>query len=148
MSELSFTIDDKALLEALKVAPEKVARGVKEWVGRSTQLTSREAKQEVSVDTGAMQSDLYPRYSKGGMEGEVKTVKKYAPYVVGGTGLYGPYHRLITPVKKKALAFNGIVRRSVKGQKANPFMEKAYKKIKPQIDQDSIKTLDNIVRSI
>ena len=53
----------------------------------------------------------------------------YAPYVHFGTGIYGPKKRKIVPKKAKALKIpiNGkvIFRKSVKGQKPNPYFKKA-----------------------
>ena len=55
----------------------------------------------------------------------------YALLVHDGTGLYGPKKRAITPKTKKALRFKPkgssrfIIRRSVKGMVANPFLKDA-----------------------
>jgi HK97 gp10 family phage protein len=58
---------------------------------------------------------------------------RYAFFVHEGTGIYGPYKTPIVPKTKKALAFRiggkTIIRRSVKGQKANPFMARALRKV-------------------
>jgi len=53
---------------------------------------------------------------------------RYAAWLSRGTGLFGPYHTLIKPTKKKALAWKGpgglMFRRSVKGMEPNPYIEK------------------------
>lgn len=50
----------------------------------------------------------------------------YAKFVHGGTGLYGPKKRKITPKKARALKTPYGFRKSIKGQKANPYLENAF----------------------
>lgn len=47
---------------------------------------------------------------------------EYAPFVHGGTGLYGPKKKRITPRTKKALKTPFGPRKSIAGMKANPYM--------------------------
>lgn len=57
------------------------------------------------------------------------SVAKYGPWVNNGTGIYGPYNTPIVPVNGNVLAWPKSkpthVYRSVKGQKAQHFWEKA-----------------------
>ncbi len=55
----------------------------------------------------------------------------YAEYVYRGTGIYGPHGRPIVPASKKALYGPGLAHpfRSVKGQRPNPFIDRAAEKL-------------------
>lgn len=50
----------------------------------------------------------------------------YAKFVHNGTGIYGPEKRKITPKKARALKTPYGFRKSIKGQKANPYLENAF----------------------
>jgi HK97 gp10 family phage protein len=69
----------------------------------------------------------------------ITPVARYALYIHQGTGIYGPHKAKIVPVHKKALAFTiggkTIIRRSVKGQKANPFMKRAFDEVRPRMKE-------------
>jgi hypothetical protein len=61
----------------------------------------------------------------------------YAEFVHGGTGLFGPKKRRIVPRVKQALRWIGangqyVFARSTKGQKANPFMDRAFTRLKAE----------------
>jgi len=64
---------------------------------------------------------------------------EYGPWVAFGTGIYGPIGRKITPTTKKALSFMWkgmrITVKSVKGQKPNPFHERALKRGENRVDE-------------
>lgn len=49
----------------------------------------------------------------------------YAPFVHGGTGLYGPKRKRITPRTKKALKTPYGPRKSIAGQKPQPYLDDA-----------------------
>jgi len=53
----------------------------------------------------------------------------YAPYVHKGTGIYGAKKRRISPTKKKALKTPFGLRKSIKGQKAQPYLEDALQEV-------------------
>lgn len=61
----------------------------------------------------------------------IGTPVRYARFVHDGTGLFGPKKRKITPKTKKALRFKPkgsarfVIRRSVAGMVANPFLKDA-----------------------
>jgi len=63
------------------------------------------------------------------------TPGKIGEWHLKGTGIYGPRHRLIVPVRAAALRFvvNGetLFRKWVRGIKPNPFFERAYKRWQP-----------------
>ena len=50
---------------------------------------------------------------------------EYAPFVHGGTGLYGPKKKRITPREKKALKTPYGPRKSIAGQQAQPYLTDA-----------------------
>lgn len=64
---------------------------------------------------------------------------EYGPYVAYGTGIYGPKGVKITPKTKRALSFMWkgmrITVKSVKGQRPNPFHERAMKRGEDRIDE-------------
>jgi hypothetical protein len=68
---------------------------------------------------------------KGLPAARIGTPVWYARLVHNGTGLFGPKKRKITPKAKKALRFKPkgsaqvIIRRSVQGMEANPFLKDA-----------------------
>lgn len=152
---VSITFNERELADlkkAMEKSPQVVVANVKQWVERTTYRAERQAKQEAPVQQGPLQSSVQSSFSKGGLEGKVEPQKDYAPYVIMGTGIYGPKKRPITPVNGRALAFtiagNAIVVRSVLGQKPNPFMQRAHDKVKSAAEADAVQTLDKIVRSI
>ena len=51
---------------------------------------------------------------------------RYAKFVHGGTGLYGAKKRKITPKKARELKTPYGYRKSIKGQKPNPYLLKAW----------------------
>jgi hypothetical protein len=69
-------------------------------------------------------------------KGEVEIFNKtrYLPWIIRGTGIFGPHHEKIVPKVKKALAWRSklgagkTVRRSVKGMKPNDFVSPAVTK--------------------
>ena len=98
------------------------------WVGTST-LTGSVAIVHPQVGT---------------IRSKARSPLPYAEYVHEGTGIYGPKGTPIVPVTKKALKFKwdgpgGAVRskdkrgyvfaKSVKGQKANPFLARALRTV-------------------
>jgi len=66
-----------------------------------------------------------------GSKGIVKVTAEYGIFVHEGTGIYGKHTHPIVPTTKKALFWEGAAHpvRSVKGQKANPFLLNALEEI-------------------
>lgn len=147
---MTIEVDSEALERAFAAAPEKVTAGLNGWVAKTALRTERAAKQNVPVRQGVLQNSIHT--TTGTLQARVAPSAKYALYVHNGTGIYGPNKRPITPKSARVLHFvsggRDIFVKSVKGQKANPFMAKAYKEVKPQADSDANKTLSDIVRSI
>jgi hypothetical protein len=82
----------------------------------------------------------------------------YPIYVHEGTGLYGRLHRVITPKRSPVMVFPGggkpwptvigrtgrVVKRSVRGQRAQPYMHSAYEEAKVYVEAH----LDEIFRRL
>ena len=66
---------------------------------------------------------------------QVHAAAPYAPFLHGGTGLYGPKRERIRPKHKKALFWPGARHpvASVKGVKPNPFMDRGAAKAAPRV---------------
>lgn len=159
---MRLTIEHNAddLSSAMRRSPAVVNAKLNKWVNRTSARAERQSKQEVPVDDGPLQSSIRTDAS-GTLSATVAPHKDYAPFVHDGTGLYGPRKKLITPTKGKVFATKVnpgfgtpnkggwyIIGKSIKGQKPNPFMDRAYKKVKPIVDNDARDTLDEIIRSI
>ena len=89
------------------------------------------AKKEAPVKSSNLLNSITSNVSTDGKKGEVRATAPYAEFVYRGTGLYGPYKQLIRPTTKKALFWPGALHpfRSTKGQKPNPFFDRALSKI-------------------
>lgn len=84
------------------------------------------------IDTGLLRSSIQVkpiivRLAPGAWIG---TNVRYSRWVHGGTGLYGPRHAVIRPLRGTYLVFTGrgggkVFVRSVKGMKPNPFLKNA-----------------------
>ncbi len=109
----------------IRVAGAVEAAAVKEAPVRSGNLAGGIRKSEPHNQTIIVSSVAKNRESKN-----------YAPWVHGGTGIYGPLKMRIVPRSKKALAFQAggrkLVRKSVRGQKANPYMQRARDEVDPK----------------
>ncbi len=103
--------------------------------GRSAGMTNLvgviegEAKKEAPVVTSNLVNAITSEVSADGGTGTVRVTDAapYAIFVHDGTGLFGPLKQPITPKNKKALYWPGAAHpvKSVKGQKPNPFMDRA-----------------------
>ena len=85
------------------------------------------------VDTGRLRASINTHLviRNGRPVAVVGTNVFYARWVHDGTGLYGPRHRVIRPVRRKFLRFKPagsrrfVYARSVKGMVGNPFLRNA-----------------------
>ena len=102
------------------------------FVYRVASEIANEAQERVPVVTRNLRNDIKV-YEEGDLRASVGNSKlaSYAKYVHNGTGLYGPHKTRIVPKKKKALAFTykgkKVVCKSVKGQRAQPYLEEGAK---------------------
>lgn len=137
------------LTEAMKKAPATTLKTLTGAITTSVNIIRPIMRQEAPSRSGKLSRNIYAR-SKG-LEGEVGpdlTATPYAWYVHQGTGIYGEHQSVIRPTTKKALYWKGALHpvRSVKGQKANPFVARTFEKVKDpvkQIFQNALKTIAN-----
>ena len=110
-----------------KQAKDLLKRGLKVQA-RARVLLSGSAGHPKRVNTGLLRSSVQVqlRSFAGHPAVRVGTNVRYSGWVHDGTGIYGPRHKPITPVTKKALKFRGrsgvVIVRSVKGMKPNHFL--------------------------
>jgi len=109
--------------------------GIRAGLLRAAGAVEAAAVQEAPKATGNLSNAI--RKTVEASQAVIKATAPYSIFVHRGTGLYGPFKKLITPRNKKALAFtiggNKVVVRSTKGQRANPFMQRAFKKEEPRL---------------
>lgn len=114
--------------------------GVAQDMLRRGLLVETQAKRNISgvggpkrVDTGRLRASINTQLvvRDGKPIAVVGTNVFYARFVHDGTGLYGPRHRRIYPVRRRRLRFRPhgrgryVYARSVKGSPGNPFLRNA-----------------------
>ena len=117
-------------------------RGVAQDMLRRGLLVETQAKRNLGgtggpkrVDTGRLRASINTQLvmRNGRPVAVIGTNVYYARFVHDGTGLYGPRHRLIRPVRRKFLRFKPagsrrfVYAKSVKGMVANPFLRNALR---------------------
>lgn len=143
------------LMTMMALAPQIVQDEATKAMRKSVLVVEGEAKALVAVRTGDTRRSITSRVVPlgAGVEGIVGTNKKHAPYLEHGTGIYGPHKTPIVPVTKKALAWKGrdgatIVRRSVKGMVARPFLKPAFDHKVRTVENYFRQALYNVVRRL
>lgn len=132
----SHRLDTAAIKKILRSSDGPVARDL---LSRGFRVESA-AKRNLSADpkrinTGYLRSKITHGIFMTNSEPRCRigTNVKYAIYVHSGTGLYGPSHRLIVPVRKKALRWKGrgkkgyVFSKKSRGMRPNPFLENALR---------------------
>lgn len=151
---LTIDVDHKALETAMKRSPITIKGKVETWIYRTALMTEREAKRQVppNVDTGRLESSIHTNL--GVMRATVKPQAKYAMYVHEGRrpGKMPPFQPgsdLNTWATKRGMN-PFLVARSIgrKGTKGNPFMDKAFKIVRPRAQRDAQILLGDIVRAL
>ena len=112
------------------------ALDVREVKARILEIVKGNVETELKDASPVDQGYLRQHWRSESREDEVElyNTTAYLPFILRGTGLYGPYHTKIVPTKKKALAWKSklggglVVRRSVKGMKPNDFVSPAVTK--------------------
>lgn len=87
------------------------------------------------IDTGRLRASINTQLviRQGRPIAVIGTNVRYARYVHDGTGIYGPRHRMIRPVRRKFLRFRPqgsrrfVYARKVRGMPPNPFLANALK---------------------
>jgi len=106
-------------------------------VRRVVRLTVNGARIRAGVLTGRLTSSIDSRIvvTPTAIIGTVFSKLEYAAYHHQGTGLRGPRHRMIVPVRAKALRWKGrggwVFAMKSRGSAPNPFLVKALKAASP-----------------
>jgi HK97 gp10 family phage protein len=113
----------------------------REVMQRALYIVQRQAMKDAPVGkSGHLRRTHTTRVLDGGNRGVVGVSAGYGRYVHEGTGIYGPKKKKIVPKTKKALAFvvggKKLVRRSVKGMKARPWLRNALVKTRVEVEQE------------
>lgn len=114
------------------VAKDMLRRGVRVQAQSRRNLDGANGKPR-RIDTGLLRSSVgvRPIIVRGLPGAWVGTIVRYAPWVHGGTGLYGPRHAVIKPLTGTYLVFTPkggkgkVFVRQVKGMKPNQFLTDA-----------------------
>lgn len=127
-------------VSAIRVLLTSPQRGVVQDLLRRGLLVETQAKRNLGgvggprrIDTGRLRASINTQLVRrnDAMAVIVGTNVKYARFVHDGTGLYGPRHRMIRPVRRKFLRFRVrgtrgyIYARAVKGSPGNAFLKNA-----------------------
>lgn len=126
---------DQAALDRLLKSPNGPAARRMLQLGRKVEGL---AKREVNVDTGQLRSSISTQLMFFGNRITVRVGSNvfYAWYIHDGTGIYGPRHQPIKPVRAKLLVFRPrgggkvVFARQVRGVKSNPFLLKALRAVR------------------
>jgi|GEM_PF-735718 len=98
---------------------------IKKLLYRVGSEIANEAKEIAPYDEGDLKRDIQifdNTIDKGEISVGNSKLTPYARHVHEGTGIYGKKRRKITPKKKKALKTPFGVFKSIKGQKAQPYL--------------------------
>ena len=146
---MSFKIKVNGLKELRKrfaEAPKTTAPLLKKGIIDSAKVIVRAEIKEAPTKTGNLRRTISFKYKP--IQATIKPNAKYAYWVHEGTGVYAG-RGMITPKKGNVLAWrqNGkwVFARKTKGQKGNPFVERAWRISKRPIQTIFGKMLKNIV---
>jgi len=111
-------------------------------VGEVTAEVAAVAQRRCPVDDGTLRASIRSRVSRRGGEviGEVYSDLEYAAYVHQGTGIYGPSHRPIRPVRARVLSWQQagagrVFAREVRGSRPQPFLADALAEVVGHVDR-------------
>lgn len=125
-TDFTITIPNLAQIQAaFKSAPAIAGPVLQKAVAQSQAVIDKYKKQDMPWRTGLLQGNW--SFVQSGLSAVYKPLQAYAPYVEGGTGIYGPTGSRIYPTAKRALANvagGWGPYASTAGMKANPFMER------------------------
>lgn len=135
----------EALAQAPAIAGPIIQNAI---VGAQALLAKAKGSANIPYRTGVLSQNW--AFEVGNMRAVYYPRAFYAPYVEFGTGIYGPQGQPITPKSAKALYWPGAAHpvRSVKGQHANPFMERIVSAAQPEIATLFGTALDKITQAI
>jgi len=106
-----------------------MSEAIKNLLFRVASEVSSGAKDIAPILSGNLQNDIKVYMNESDLSAEIGNSKltPYAEFVHNGTGLYGQYKTKIVPKKGKALKTPFGYRKSVAGQKAQPYLKDALK---------------------
>lgn len=114
-----------------------LTRASRKALDRSATLVVAKAKILAAKDSGEMAASIM--YTVTGatpetMKADIVVKARQGIFVEKGTGIYGPTGRVIKPKRANVMVFPGkagvVFAKTVKGQKAQPFLSKALRGIK------------------
>lgn len=99
-------------------------------------------REEPPIDHGKLRGEWHLS-KRGAFDYKLASGTEYAPHVAFGTGIYGPKRKpiVIRPKVKKCLSFMwkgmriAVKKVTIKGQKPNPFHERAMKRGEDRIEE-------------
>ena len=154
---LALTIDADELNRAFSRAPVLVTAELQGWVTRTTFRTEREAKLQLrdsvsSATSGRTLNSI--RGTIGVLKGHVEAHTDYAKYTITGRrpGKMPPFGEDsdIAAWSRRMGIDPFLVARAIgrKGTKGIPYMDRAHKAVKSEVDRDSSDVLDKIIRGL
>lgn len=134
-------IADPGGFDRMKNLPGQVSRLIEDALDDIALAIESDAKLRAGYKTGNLRRNIIReragRNSVTGLTQAVVGVARTAPYGIWtheGTGIFGTYGRAIRPTSGNFLVFSiggrKIFARSVKGQRANPFMRDAFNNVR------------------
>ena len=150
MIDAKFTID----LSQVRGLPSEVHDGFRNGVFRAVQLVRTYVKEESPKVTGNLSDSIFVVMEEFGSVFTGRVIvnpksadgKPYALFVAEGTGIFGPTGNRIYPKSASALRWISeggglMIRKSVAGQKPNPFHERGLARAEPHISEEIEKGL-------
>jgi hypothetical protein len=105
-------------------------------------------QESIEASFGVQPVSRATRGEGGRFTGSKPGARNYPLWVHEGTGLYGRLHRLITPRRASHMVFVGrtgfVRKRTIRGQKPQPYMTEAYADARAYIDAH----LDDMLRGL
>lgn len=134
MADVDITYHEAVAYQILRAPGGPVHRRVDEVLSATEAIATATSP----VDTGFLRNNRSKSISDEGtrLVADLTYHAEYALAVMKGTGIYGPRGAPITPTRAQYLVFRGrdgglVYARSVRGQRANPFLVNALKAASP-----------------
>lgn len=152
----SIEVNSRHLEAALRKAPAITKSRLQTWVAETTANVEEEAKRDLGANvsrgaSGETINSIIPKFKLSNLEAEVKPRKKHAIWVHEGRGPGKmPPISAIEPWAKRMGLNPFMVARAIgkNGTKGHPFMDNAYRAIKPKAERDARTTLNQIVSAL
>lgn len=123
---------------------------VKKVYGKAVSLLAQDLwaniGKEAPTDHGKLAGNWLIERMANEYDWRIYTMTKYALFVHEGTGVYGPRGDVIRPKSAKALSFEwkgkNYVVRYVRGQKPNPYVDRAMQRSQQRIHEFVLTAID------